>query len=199
MRMSAWLMLGLLVTTIACSHKPPADPQDYVAAVTAARAAKDKEFQSSDDPIPTARHAIFLPLLYYPIDPDYNVAAALKVSDQQPIVKMPTSTGTLRDMRRVGTLEFMIKGQPCTLSAFTEDDLRRLFVPFSDLTSGKETYPAGRFIDLTRTGTNLYALDFNTAYNPTCYYNASYECPLPPPENRLKIAILAGEKTKPHE
>lgn len=199
MRLPASIAIVLLVSTMACSNKPPDDPQDYIASLTAARAAKDREFASSDDPIPTAKHALFLPLLYYPIDPAFNVPAALKVSEDQPVVKMPTSTGTLRDMRRVGTLEFMIKGQPYTLVAFTEDDLRRLFVPFSDLTSGKETYPAGRFIDLNRTGTNLYELDFNKAYNPTCYYNASYECPLPPPENRLKIAVLAGEKTKPHE
>jgi uncharacterized protein (DUF1684 family) len=183
----------------ACDHRPPDDPEQYVKLLTVAREQKDKDFQATNDPIPDARKATFLPLLYYPIDPAYNVAAALKVSEQQPIVKMLTSLGTVRDMRRVGTLEFMIKGQPYTLVAFTEGDLRHLFVPFSDLTSGKDTYPAGRFIDLDRTGTNLYALDFNRAYNPTCYYNDTYECPLPPRENRLQVAITAGERVRSHE
>ncbi len=71
-----------------------------------------------------------------------------------------------------------------------------MFVPFSDLTSGTETYAAGRFLDLHRTATNLYELDFNKAYTPYCYYNASFECPYPPPENRLKIPIHAGERMK---
>ena len=68
---------------------------------------------------------------------------------------MPTSTGQQRKMRRVGTLEFTLKGQPMKLTAFVEVGARlnRLFVPFSDLTSGTETYPAGRYIDLDRTAT----------------------------------------------
>ena len=67
---------------------------------------------------------------------------------------------------------------------------------FSDLTSGTETYPAGRYIDLSANATGIYELDFNRAYIPYCYYNATYECPLPPPENRLKIPIRAGERLK---
>ena len=66
-------------------------------------------------------------------------------------------------------------------------------MPFSDLTSGTETYAAGRFIDLNRNATGIYELDFNRAYIPYCYYNPTYECPYPPPENRLKIPIRAGE------
>jgi hypothetical protein len=67
---------------------------------------------------------------------------------------------------------------------------------FSDLTSGSETYPAGRYIDLDRNATGFYELDFNRAYHPYCYYNAGYECPLPPRENRLQIPIRAGERMK---
>ena len=102
-------------------------------------------------------------------------------------------------MRRVGALTFTLKGQPMTLTAFVEaaaPDMNRLFVPFSDLTSGTETYAAGRFLDLDRTATQIYELDFNRAYIPYCYYNASYECPYPPPENRLKVPIRAGERMK---
>ena len=67
----------------------------------------------------------------------------------------------------------------------------RIFV-FSDLTSGIETYSAGRYLDLSRNPTGIYDLDFNLAYHPYCYYNVSYECPYPPPENRLKVPIHAG-------
>ncbi len=72
-------------------------------------------------------------------------------------------------MQRIGTLEFTLKGQPLKLTAFAEENdaqLRRLFVPFRDLTNGSETYPAGRYLDLERTATGVYDLDFNRAYHP---------------------------------
>jgi uncharacterized protein (DUF1684 family) len=101
--------------------------------------------------------------------------------------------------RRVGTLEFTLNGQPLSLTAFvsaSSPTVDRLFVPFNDLTSGTETYGAGRYLDLDRTASGMYAMDFNVAYNPYCYYNPTYVCPLPPPENRLKVRIEAGEKIK---
>lgn len=190
------LSIALALLTAACGNRPPDNPQEYVARVTAERAAKDAGFQESNDVIPANRKAEFLPLAYFPIDPSYHVLAGLKPATEQITLMMPTSSGQLRKMLRLGTLEFTLKGQPMTLSAFTEGDVRRLFVPFSDLTSGTETYAAGRFLDLDRTGTGVYELDFNKAYIPYCYYNASYECPYPPAENRLKIPIRAGEKMK---
>ena len=114
---------------------------------------------------------------------------------------MPTSTGEPRRERRAGTLTFTLKGQQLTLTAFVEADAARtvnsLFVPFRDLTSGTETYRAGRYLELSRTATGYYELDFNTAFNPYCYYNVTYECPLPPPENHLKVRDPVGEKVTP--
>jgi uncharacterized protein len=182
----------------ACTSKPPDEPKDYAARIAADRGAKDAAFQREDEPIPASRKADFLPLAYFPIDPDYNVPAVLKRIDDPTIVDMPTSTGTNRKMRRVGTLEFTLKGQPLKLTAFVEvgTDPNHLFVPFGDLTSGTETYAAGRFMDLDRNATGIYEVDFNRAYNPYCYYNPTWECPYPPPENRLKIPIRAGEKVR---
>jgi uncharacterized protein (DUF1684 family) len=182
----------------ACSNKPP-EPKDYVARLAAARAAKDAWFANgSDSPVPEVRRAALLPLAYFPIDPDYDVPAVLTASDDRTIFQMPTSSGTPRDMRRVGSLEFTLKGQPLKLTTFVEvttpDDL---FVAFNDLTSGTETYPAGRYVDIGRNSTGIYEIDFNRAYNPYCYYNQSYECPYPPAENRLKIPVRAGERMKP--
>ena len=96
---------------------------------------------------------------------------------------MPTSSGEQRRERRAGTLEFTLKGQPMTLTAFVEadaPDMNHLFVPFRDLTSGTETYEAGRYLELDRTPTGFYELDFNQAFNPYCYYSLTYECPFPP-------------------
>jgi uncharacterized protein (DUF1684 family) len=82
------------------------------------------------------------------------------------------------------------------LRAFAEEGSNgeRLFVPFADETSGRETYGAGRYLDLDRTSTGIYVIDFNTAYNPYCAYNPTYDCPVPPKENRLPLPIRAGEK-----
>jgi uncharacterized protein (DUF1684 family) len=204
-----------LAMMAACRSKPPEDG-DYAAKIATARAEKDRNFQKDPQPVPANRKAELVPLAYFPIDPDYDVAAVLKPIDPTPqrsagtagsedradpaaVVVMPTSTGGKRDMRRVGTLEFSLKGQPLKLTAFVEvgaPNLNHLFVPFSDLTTGTETYPAGRYIDLDRNGTGMYDLDFNRAYQPYCYYNAMYDCPYPPPENRLKVPIRSGEKLK---
>jgi uncharacterized protein (DUF1684 family) len=125
------------------------------------------------------------------------VPASLKLAQERIVVDMPTSTGETRKEERVGVLEFTLKGQPHTLGAFVEagsNDVTRLFVPFSDLTSGTETYSAGRYMDLERTSTGLYNVDFNKAYHPYCYYNAKYDCPYPPRENRLPLPVRAGER-----
>ena len=172
---------------------------DYVAQIAAARGEKDAEFQKTSDPVPDNRKAEFLPLAYFAIDPGYSVPAALKPITDDTVVEMPTSTGGQRKMRRAGTLEFMLKGQPLKLTAFVEvgaADMNRLFVPFSDMTSGTETYPAGRYLDLDRSKNGVYIVDFNRAYHPYCYYNPTWDCPYPPAENRLKIPVRAGERIK---
>jgi len=94
-------------------------------------------------------------------------------------------------------LEFTLQGQQMSLEAFVEagtQQITSLFVPFADLTTGKDTYAAGRYLDLKPTPTGFYVIDFNRAYNPTCAYNPTWECPYPPAANRLKVAIRAGEK-----
>jgi uncharacterized protein (DUF1684 family) len=193
-----WIAWALVAGAAACASRPPDDSRDYAAKVASDRAAKDAAFLAANDPIPKSRHDQFLPLAYFPIEPDYSVPAALKPSNDRTIIEMPTSTGTNRKMRRAGTLEFTLKGQPLKLTALNEvgEDPSHLFVPFSDLTSGTETYAAGRFMDLNRNGTGIYEVDFNRAYIPYCYYNPTYECPYPPRENRLDIPIRAGERMK---
>jgi uncharacterized protein (DUF1684 family) len=136
-------------------------------------------------------------LPYFPVDPAYTAPAALKLSDDRPVFEMPTSTGALRKMQLVGTLEFTFEGERRSLGAFVEDgtqQITNLFVPFADLTTGMDTYAAGRYLDIEPTTTGYYTIDFNRAYNPYCAYNATYECPFPPPSNRLNVAIRAGEK-----
>jgi uncharacterized protein len=196
-RGAAMTIVLVTCTAFACTSGPGAPEEgDYVSSIKSWQQARDQQFREEKDPIPASRKDKLLPIPYYAPDESYRVPAQLKLADDRPIVSMPTSTGTQRRYQRVGVLEFTLMGQPMSLGAFAPDGepIVDLFVPFVDLTSGSETYPAGRYLDLHPTGTGLYTIDFNRAYNPYCAYNETYECPYPPPSNRLKVAIKAGEK-----
>jgi uncharacterized protein (DUF1684 family) len=193
-----------LVLGAACSSNPavPEDDAAVVKEIEAYRADRNRFMQQdAESPIPADKKKVLLPLRYYAPDPSFAVPAVLNVSSgTRPVMEVPTSKGVPRRVELVGTLEFTLKGQKLTLGAFVEEGTRTissLFVPFADQTTGEETYPAGRYLDLHPTATGIYTIDFNKAYNPFCAYNNSYECPLPPPSNRLKLAITAGEQKPP--
>jgi len=187
-------VIASLALTIACTVKEV----PYVDSINDWRATKDRFMQqSSDSPIPPERRASFPPLTYFPIEPEYRVGASLTVDRTNDVLEIPTSRGERRPHNRVGRLSFTLKGQLLTLTAFVEvgqQDMKQLFVPFGDLTNGTETYPGGRYLELERTATGIYDLDFNRAFHPFCYYNPAYDCPYPPRENRLSIPIRAGER-----
>jgi uncharacterized protein (DUF1684 family) len=197
LRAAAAAAIALVLT--GCAPDPAKEQGDYLAQIQQFRVLKDQAMTSADSPIPPDRQPSLVPLAYFPASLEYRVPAVLRPSSERPTLEMPTSTGQLRTMMRVGRLEFTLRGQQLGLSAFIEagtEDLTRLFVPFIDLTSGAETYPAGRYMDLDRTPTGLYVVDFNRAYHPYCYYNPAYDCPYPPRENRLQIPIRAGERIR---
>lgn len=193
---STFVILSLFVA--ACRPSTPERP--WADQIAADRGEKDAMFRDgAESPLLPENKASFKGLSYFAIDESYRVPASLTVApnDARAIVKMPTSTGQMRDMVRVGRLAFMLKGQALQLSAFVEAGearVDRLFVPFSDLTTGRETYAGGRYLDLTRSPSGVYDLDFNRAYHPYCLYNATYDCPYPPRENRLPVAVRAGER-----
>jgi uncharacterized protein (DUF1684 family) len=186
--------VALAAACTACTSEPPPYPDQ----IAAWHAEKDRFMrESSDSPVPADKRGAFPPLTYFPTDPSYRVPAMLHPAESNAAIEMLTSTGQHRQMRRVGTLAFTLNGQPLTLGAFVEADqadLRRLFVPFGDLTNGLETYNGGRYLELDRTATGVYDLDFNRAFHPFCLYNPSYDCPYPPLESRLKVPIRVGEK-----
>jgi uncharacterized protein (DUF1684 family) len=192
---NAALAAALMALLGLCACTAKAVP--YEEQIANRRAEIDRFMRSSESPIVEAQRSTFAPLPYYPINVEYRVPAGLKVSPAEDILEMPTSTGQRRKMQRVGALEFMLKGEPLKLTAFADASdtaLMRLFVPFGDRTNGNETYPGGRYLDLDRTATGVYDLDFNRAYHPYCLFNAAYDCPVPPRENRLGVPIRAGEK-----
>jgi uncharacterized protein len=186
-------LVALCAALSACS---PAE-RPYRDEIVAWRNEKDAFMRSDESPLAADHRSTFPALEYFPIDETFRVPAALRLARGDDVMEMSTSTGSRRAMRRIGTLAFTLQGAPMTLTAFVEasdQTLVRLFVPFGDATNGSETYRAGRYLDLDRTATGLYDLDFNRAYHPFCLFNASYDCPYPPAESRLKTPVRAGER-----
>ncbi len=190
------------VTVIACTSgpPPPVENRPYAEELAAYRAARDRMLRTDpQSPIPAEKRASFQGLPYFDVRPDYRVSASLKVQRDGPpmVIDMQFTNNTSEKMVRVGTLGFSLGGQQYSLVAFADPDDRaiaRLFVPFGDQTNNKETYGGGRYLDLTRTPTGYYEIDFNRAYHPNCVYDPSWVCPVPPRENRLAVAIPAGER-----
>ncbi len=192
---------GILLAALAACTAPPPDESFWLTELVESRELKDRFFREApDSPIRIERRGQLLPLHYYEPDAAYRVPAALEVAPEQPIYEIPTSTGVIRPMQRVGVLEFALNGEPMRLSALAEAPVRSidsLFIMFKDPTNEADTYAGGRYMDLPRTASGLYDLDFNRAYNPYCYYNEEYDCPYPPRENWLTAAVPAGERLAP--
>jgi uncharacterized protein (DUF1684 family) len=193
------VLLPLVLIAVSCSSGPAApDDSALLKQIAETREAKERfMLEDSDSPIPKDKRKVLLPLRYFPPDLSYRVPGALQLADERPVFEMPTSTGTLRRFQFVGSLEFTLAGQSHKLGAFVPEgeQIVNLFVPFADMTTGTETYSAGRYLDLQPTATGVYTVDFNQAYNPYCAYNQTYECPYPPASNRLKVPVRAGEKS----
>jgi uncharacterized protein (DUF1684 family) len=142
-------------------------------------------------------------LRFYPLDAEYRVVCQFKRLPNSPWIAIPTSGAKPQMARKFGLLSFKLHDTLLHLVVFQMQALLAneatrdyLFVGFTDATSAVETYGAGRYIDcaIGDIHGNTMMLDFNKAYNPYCAYTTGYDCPIPPRENDLPVAILAGEK-----
>lgn len=140
---------------------------------------------------------------FFPPDGNYKVEAVFTRTKDTIGFMMPTSGTRPKKFFRYGILRFTLNGSPLQLTLFQNEQLMgdsvykdHLFLPFTDLTSGEESYGGGRYIDLEIKDIkkNKVIIDFNKAYNPYCVYSKGYNCPIPPWENDLPVAIKAGEK-----
>jgi uncharacterized protein len=173
---------------------------DYGDAIRAFRADKDDYFRSSaGSPLPVAERGDFGGLPYFPVDEALRferLTLEPYTGNEPTSFSIPTSDGKLKAAERAGTFHFEVQAVPCSLTAYTfeGDSAESVFVPFLDGTSGKESYGAGRYLDIDREEDGMYAIDFNLAYHPSCVYDIKYSCPLTPAENRLPVRIEAGER-----
>ena len=141
--------------------------------------------------------AAFRPIEYFPVDASYRVPARLEYYDEPRQLRVDTVIAGL-DYRPYspGKLVFEIGGETFRLEAYNSGD--RLFLIFGDLTSGRETYPAGRFLYAAKPDeSGVTIVDFNKSYNPPCAFNEFATCPVASRQNRLKTKILAGERFDP--
>lgn len=144
-------------------------------------------------------------LAFFEIDSTYRVVASFTPMTSAKWIRFKTSGKEEQVYRVFGTASFTVNGQPIKLNIYQSQDLvmnpqyrNYLFLPFTDLTTGNETYVSGRYIDLSTADikNKKLLIDFNKAYNPYCaYVSGVYNCPIPPKENALPVAIRAGEKT----
>jgi uncharacterized protein (DUF1684 family) len=145
--------------------------------------------------------ATFNTLDFYPINEKFFVAATFVRTEKEKAFGMKTSTERTPSYVKYGEVYFTIEGQALKLNIYKNIELSKkkefkdyLFLPFSDLSSGIESYIGGKYIDLKIPKGKTIAIDFNTSYNPYCAYNHKYSCPRVPLENDLNIEIRAGVK-----
>jgi len=141
----------------------------------------------------------FAGLTYYPEDPAARVPARVERKPVAAPVTLPTSSGDEQRYQEYGVARFELDGHLLALTLFAsvdEPEGPRLFLPFTDATSGSETYGGGRYLDphVKAAEPAEVLLDFNYAYHPYCAYAEGYSCALPPPGNRLPVPVRAGER-----
>ena len=218
------LLLLMLVPAAGCdraagdsmvSIRPPILWQESIRAY---RARKDESFRNSQEtPLLAEDVAGFAGLEYWDPDARYHFVGPIHVNADRKEFSIITTAGKERPCERFGWIEFPLDGQRYKLQVYRlldqglGVDVRSLLLPFADGTTGTETYPSGRYIDLDGPPGEIpivtaadgrawavgpFVLDFNMAYNPSCAYGAPerFACPVTPPENRLPLRIEVGER-----
>ncbi len=157
------------------------------------RKEKDELFSHEpDSPLTFEQKREFKGLNYFPPNPKLRLEAAVREFPSKDSISIQTTTGSVQRYRRFGKIAVEAEGQTAELTVYQDE--RSFFLPFVDSLSGKETYPAGRYLEPKSVGGGRLLVDFNYAYNPYCAYNDGWSCPITPLENHIKIPIRAGEK-----
>jgi len=154
-----------------------------------------------ESPLSAKAKKTFKGIHFYPFNEKYVVNANFVRTPNEKPFQMSTSSGMRKTYVKYAEVFFTVDGKQYKLNVYQSQDLLQsadykdyLFIPFTDATSGNETYEGGRYIDLSITNSDHILINFNKAYHPYCAYTDGYNCPVPPQENRLPIKIEAGVK-----
>lgn len=167
---------------------------DYLTTIQGLRKQKD-DFLKTDKESPIKDKATFKGLKYFEVNPNFRVIGKLDKFASDQTINISMTGGTTEEYEAYGNVTFEIEGVKCSLKIFKTPE-GNLFLPFKDLTSNKETYGAGRYLDfgVDDVKNNQIEIDFNKAYQPYCAYNETFTCPITPAENFLNLALKAGER-----
>ena len=196
------LLTIIFLTLISCSN--PDKKNSYEAQIKEFQYRLNVEYaDKKTSPLTDEDFKTFKSLDYFPIDSTYKVTATLTYVYDAPVFKMQTTTDRLPLYKTYVIAKFTLKGKELEIPIYQSQELMTdpqykdyLFLPFKDLTNGKDSYAGGRFLDLKlppKDATTM-VIDFNEAYNPYCAYNHKFSCPIPPDANVLDVAIPAGVK-----
>ena len=203
--MKYWLIIVLAWAFTACesskkwetkSESFEGEQSEYAKKVLRFRDSMDAVFYSgSNGVLPKDAISTNGKLNYFTPNDSFRVQFKFEPIIDGEVFQMKTNTDRLPEYRKYGKLWFTIQKQTLVLTLYQNvEQPEYLFCPFKDVTNGKQSYGAGRFLDFKEKDLATGVLDFNYAYNPYCAYNANFSCPIPPLENHLEIAIMAGEK-----
>lgn len=156
--------------------------------------AEKNEFYASHPQSPLTREQKqgFTGLNYFPEEASLRLEVKVDELPVKDSFEMQTSTGDVQHYQKFGRFRFAVDGIEAELTIYQNQ--HGYFLPFVDSLAGSETYPAGRYLEPEPLIGGRFLVDFNVAYNPYCAYNEMWSCPITPAENRLKVAIRAGEK-----
>lgn len=198
------LSIALVFISVVCQAQP--DSALAVQAIHEFQQTLDKEYRDrSTSPLTPADFKKFNGHDFFPTDMRYVVTARLTYTPDAPFVGLPTTTSRITEERSYAVAEFELDGTTYRLTIYQNKRLMQtpgyedyLFLPFTDLTNGDESYGGGRYIDLRipPEGATTLTLNFHLAYNPYCAYNHQYSCPLVPKANHLNVAVRAGVRMK---
>lgn len=196
------ILFALIIITLLSNCSAPTT--NYEDEIKLAQYKLNTQFSdASASPLTEDDLKTFKALAFFDIDKNYRIEAEFELTPNTPVFELQTTTDRLPLYRKYGIARFTLSGKKLELSIYQNQDLMTdvtyedyLFIPFNDTTNGTLSYGGGRYIDveIPSEESKTIVIDFNKAYNPYCAYNSKYSCPIPPSENNLSIAILAGVK-----
>jgi uncharacterized protein (DUF1684 family) len=194
-------VLAVIIAIIAYSfvgneenNSSQAVDNEYIKSIQNLRSEKDS-YLKKDTASPIEDKVKFAGLKYFEANPVFKVTGKIDKVTSGQTINITMTGGEVEEYEAYGNVKFEIEGVKCVLKIFKTPE-GNLFLPFKDLTSNKETYGAGRYLDfgVNDVKNNEILIDFNKAYHPYCAYNHTFTCPVPPAENSLNVAVKAGEK-----
>tara|TARA_Y100000766_G_scaffold285056_1_gene306107 strand:- start:3156 stop:3755 length:600 start_codon:yes stop_codon:yes gene_type:complete len=186
---------SLIFLCVFFSCSPPKKPS-YIEIIQSKRDFIEISFRGPNSPLQTKDKESFSGLSYYSIDSNFRVSAKVKWNLDVKPIRLIKDTSISSLYYPSASISFLLNKEKYELTGYTTSlkNITEIFVPFYDLTSGKDTYSGGRFLEVKSDKSDKVFLDFNLAYNPYCVYNPNYTCAVPPFTNDLNVYILAGEK-----